>query len=127
MRLHAACGSNAIVASHCAVMGKRAKPGEALPAASLSKMVGLLRYRSSNCKDDVQQDAAKQALHTYQTLSNFDDRRRFLDEYEANGSGKGPNSLKFALEFNQTLTSSKRTAVGFNENMLTRQPTRNNL
>ena len=89
---------------------------------ALSKMVGFLRYQSEVATkvDDSKKDAAKEALEIYRTLSDKSTRLSFLSNFEQAGSGKNADALKFALEFRQTLSSSKQIDVGSNEDFFTR-------
>ena len=88
----------------------------------LSKMVGFLRYQCEQAKkvDDSKRDAAKEALEIYRTLSDPSTRLSCLSNYEQAGSGKTTDALKFALEFRQTLSSSKQIDVGSTEDFFTR-------
>ena len=88
----------------------------------LSKMVGFLRDQREQTKkvDDSKRDAAKEALEIYRTLSDPSTRLSFLSNFEQAGSGKNADALKFALEFRQTLSSSKQIDVGSNEDFFTR-------
>ena len=89
----------------------------------LSKMVGFLRYQSEVATkvDDSKKDAAKEALEIYRTLSDKSTRLSCLSNFEQAGSGKNTEGLKFALEFRQTLSSSKNIEVGSTEDFFTRQ------
>ena len=89
---------------------------------ALSKMVGFLRYQSEEAKtiDQSKKDAAKEALEIYRTLSDPSTRLSFLSNFEQAGSGKNADALKFALEFRQTLSSSKQIDVGSAEDFFTR-------
>ena len=88
---------------------------------ALSKMVGFLRYHSEEAKGNpAKRNAAKEALEIYRTLSDPSTRLSFLSNFEQAGSGKTADALKFALEFRQTLSSSKQIDVGSNEDFFTR-------
>ena len=89
---------------------------------ALSKMVGFLRYQSEEAKtiDQSRKDAAKEALEIYRALSDPSTRLSFLSNFEQAGSGKNADALKFALEFRQTLSSSKQIDVGSTEDFFTR-------
>ena len=101
---------------------KVAKPADAAKtcdAGQLSKMIGLLKYHS--CKPDSNRhDEASEALKVYQALNNTSDRQRFLEPFEQAGNGKTPGSLKFAVEFKQSLVSEKTVTVGATEDWFTR-------
>ena len=47
-------------------------------------------------------------------------RALFIQQFEANGSGKGPNSLKFALSFHKSLSAADTTSCGSVDNFITR-------
>ena len=44
----------------------------------------------------------------------------FLSEFDKNGGGRGPNSLKFALKFNQSVSHTKSKEVSSVEDFFTR-------
>ena len=88
---------------------------------ALSKMVGFLRYHSEEAKGNpAKRNAAKEALEIYRTLSDPSTRLSFLSNFEQAGSGKNADALKFALEFRQTLSSSKQIDVGSNADFFTK-------
>ncbi len=60
-------------------------------------------------------------LKVYKALANADLRKQFLADFEANGSGKTPGSLKFALQFCKSLKSEKKVGESSNERYRTRQ------
>ena len=62
--------------------------------ASVSRMLGYLKYRANSAKEKDSAEDATQALQTYSSLSSID-KQHFLAEYERN---KG--SLKWARTFN---------------------------
>ena len=80
----------------------------------------MLRYQCDNGRDAAKSDAAKQALTTYQSLSDPDARAQFLKEFEENGRGKTANALKFSLTFKQRLKDTYVTTVSAIEDYMTR-------
>ena len=112
------CGSS-LLAIAIATPAK-AKKGDAMDAANVSKMLGLLKYQRDKAKPGEKKDDAIEALKVYQTLSEADERKKFLEAFEANGSGLQKSSLKFALTFKQSLKSNKVTEVSSVEDYITR-------
>ena len=98
----------------------RAKKGEAVNPAAISGMITMLRYQANNCKDPEKKEAGSQALQAYQSLSEPAERAAFLKEFEENGGGKKPGSLKFALTFKQRLSEQFQTEVSATEDYYTR-------
>ena len=98
----------------------RAPRGQGMVPAKVSGMLTMLRYQINTGKDREKATAAEQALKVYQELAAPDDRAKFLKEFEVNGGGKNPGSLKFALTFHQRLKDEIETNVSANENWLTR-------
>ena len=98
----------------------RAPRGQGMIPAKVSGMLTMLRYQINTGKDREKATSAEQALKVYQELAAPDDRARFLKEFEVNGGGKNPGSLKFALTFHQRLKDEIETKVSANENWLTR-------
>ena len=88
--------------------------------AKVSGMLTMLRYQINHGKDQSKATAAEQALKVYQELAAPDERAKFLKEFELNGGGKNPCSLKFALTFHQRLRDQIETEVSANENWWTR-------
>lgn len=103
-------------------MPVKAKKGEAMNAGAVSKMLGLLKYQRDKAKAGEKKNDAIEALNVYQTLSEAEDRKKFLEAFEVNGGGKDKNSLKFALNFRQSLQSNKSTEVSSVEDYITRLP-----
>ena len=102
---------------------RRAPPGEAPDGGSVSKMIGLMRYRSSPGFKGNKEDAAdaSNALATYRGLSSPDDRRRFLKLFEEQ-KASGKASLKFATTFSASIQTASSSSSTTNENYLTRPP-----
>lgn len=103
-------------------MPAKAKKGEGMDAAKLSKMLGLLKYQIKDAKPGEKKDDALKDMNVYKSLVDCDDRKKFLDSFEAAGSGKGKDSLKFAMSFKQQITASKDTEISSVEDWLTRLP-----
>ena len=86
----------------------------------LSKMLGLLKYRAKDGKDETQKVEAANALLVYKSLVDPPSRAHFLSDFESNGAGKGPNALKFVLTFTKKLQNIQGTEIGATENFSTR-------
>ena len=86
----------------------------------LSKMLGLLKYRSGTGKDPIEKAEAERALSVYKNLVEPSHRAHFLADFESNGAGKGPNALKFAITFSKQLQNIQGTEVAATENFCTR-------
>ena len=99
---------------------QRAAKGEGVSPAALSGMITMLRHQAEKCKDPEKSSAGAHALEVYQGISDATERAQFLKEFEENGKGKTPGSLKFSLSFKQRLRESYSTSVGAIENYLTR-------
>ena len=99
---------------------KRAPKGAAVCPAAISGMITMLRYQAEKCKDPAKKEAGAAALEVYQGLSDASERAQFLKEFEENGKGKTPGSLKFTLTFKQRLKETYSTSVGAVENFITR-------
>ena len=76
---------------------KRASKDEGMDPTAISRMLGLLKYRSDPDKNQKGQDMeeAKIGLEVYRTLTS-NEQKRFLDEFELSGRGKRKGSLGFA-------------------------------
>ena len=86
---------------------------------AVSGMLGLLEYHAKK-EDSARQDESKQALAIYSGLSDTTARQAFLASFEDAGKGKVPGSLKFALEFRQNVSSTKKTKLSSTEDYFTR-------
>ena len=86
---------------------------------AVSGMLGLLKYHAKK-EDSARQDESKQALAIYSGLSDTTARQAFLASFEDAGKGKVPGSLKFALEFRQNVSSTKKTKLSSTEDYFTR-------
>ena len=87
--------------------------GSTLPADKLKRMMGILNYQSDRGKTVERQEASKEALVVYHSLSDRDNRKAFLDAFDESGKGK---DLKFAKTFEQSLANARKTEVATNEN-----------
>ena len=67
---------------------KTASKGAAMDPTAVSRMLGLLKYRSDPDKNKKGQDMeeAKIGLEVYSTLTS-NEKKRFLDEFELSGRG----------------------------------------
>ena len=76
---------------------KTASKGEGMDPTAVSRMLGLLKYRSDPDKNKKGQDMeeAKIGLEIYITLTSIE-KKRFFDEFELSGGGKRKGSLGFA-------------------------------
>ena len=83
---------------------KHATAGAGCDPGKISSMLSLLKYRAgpAKCGEEDKADAAH-ALSCYQALADPKDRARFLADFDKHGGGKGPGSLKFAVQFKQSL------------------------
>ena len=72
---------------------------------AVSRMLGLLKYRSDpdNNKKGQDMDEAKIGLEVYSTLTS-NEKKRFLDEFELSGRGKRKGSLGFALSYKKSIS-----------------------
>ena len=66
------------------------------------------------------QDECQQALDIYRSLADHSERSAFLKDFETNGGGKTPGSLKFALTYTKELKNTKKSEVSAVENWITR-------
>ena len=68
---------------------KTASKGEGMDPTAVSRMLGLLKYRSDPDKNKKGQDMeeAKVGLEVYNTLT-WQEKNKFLDEFELAGRGK---------------------------------------
>jgi hypothetical protein len=98
------------------------QPGAAedkLDYKAVSGMLGMLKYHSNN-ESSTRHDESKHALEIYKALSDTSARQSFLASFDEAGKGKIAGSLKFALEFKQSTSSTKKTKVGVTEDYFTR-------
>ena len=84
---------------------KTASKGEGMDPTAVSRMLGLLKYRSDPDKNKKGQDMeeAKIGLEVYSTLTSTE-KKRFLDEFELSGRGKRKGSLGFALSYKKSIS-----------------------
>ena len=84
---------------------KTASKGEGMDPTAVSRMLGLLKYRSDpdNNKKGQDMDEAKIGLEVYITLTSTE-KKRFLDEFELSGRGKRKGSLGFALSYKKSIS-----------------------
>ena len=98
----------------------RAPKGQAVSPKAISGMLTMLRYQRDSGKDKEKADGAAQAMAVYEELVQPDEREAFLKEFEANGGGRTPGSLKFVLTFRQRLKETFNVEASAVENWLTR-------
>jgi len=101
-------------------MPAKAKAKAGCNSAALSKMLGLLKHNAENSKKGEKKDDATEALNIYKNRADPDSRVKFLQEFEANGGGKTPGSLKFALNCRMSVANTKITDVSCVEYFITR-------
>ena len=65
-------------------------------------------------------EEAANALAIYNTVTDKAQRTIFLNSFESNGSGKGPNAFKWVYTFTKTLRHENTTEVAATEDMLNR-------
>ena len=100
---------------------KKLASGDGMERGALTKMLNMLQYRAEKMKPREKKDEAANALRVYTELADGELRKQFLSDFEANGSGKTPGSLKFALTFGKNLKSEKKVNASMNERYRTRQ------
>ncbi len=105
---------------HLGGMSKRAKAGQGMDGAKISGMLAMLNYQADKGKDAKKAENAKKALEVYRMSKTAEQKAQFLQQFEANGSGKGSDSLKFAWTFVQTIESQKVQQHGVKEGLFTR-------
>ena len=88
--------------------------------AASKKMQDFLAYHSKAGRDAERRQEACQAMTAWKALSSPEDRLAFVRQFEQEGSGKTPGSLRFATSFSASQTSSKRTRLEAIEDFLTR-------
>ena len=98
----------------------RAAKGQAVSPKAISGMLTMLRYQRDSGKDKEKQAGAEAAMTVYEQLVQPEEREAFLKEFEMNGGGKQPGSLKFALTFRQRLRETFQVEASAVENWLTR-------
>jgi hypothetical protein len=86
---------------------------------AVSGMLGVLKYHAKN-ESSARHDESKNALEIYKALSDTSARQSFLASFDEAGKGKVAGSLKFALEFRQSISASKKSEVGITEDFFTR-------
>ena len=87
---------------------KTASKGEGMDPTAVSRMLGLLKYRSDPDKNKKGQDMeeAKIGLEVYSNLTSSE-KKKFLDEFEKSGRGKNKGSLGFFVHSAQTTMINK--------------------
>ena len=87
---------------------KTAIKGEGMDPTAVSRMLGLLKYRSDPDKNKKGQDMeeAKIGLEVYSNLTSSE-KKKFLDEFEKSGRGKNKGSLGFFVHSAQTTMINK--------------------
>ena len=99
---------------------RAAAKGQGMDHTALNKMQGLLRYTVSSGKDTDKVAAAAAAVDVYRSLTKPEERKAFLTQFQDNGGGKTAGSLKFAANFTERLSLSKKTEVSSNEDYCSR-------
>ena len=94
---------------------------KAVPTSVLKRFYAVTKY-TEYPKDPEKKAAATRALGVYNTLTNRDERRAFLEDFENNGGGrgKGDKSLNFALTFSKSVKTVDNTTKACNADYLTR-------
>ena len=91
----------------------------AMHHAVVKRMLGVIKYNPS--KDPEKKADADAALAMYNSLADHvEDRKRFVQEFEACGGGKGKDGLKFALNFVKSVKNSESTSIATTEFYYTR-------
>ena len=99
---------------------KTASKGAAMDPTAVSRMLGLLKYRSDPDKNKKGQDMeeAKIGLEVYSTLTS-NEKKRFLDEFELSGRGKRKGSLGFALSYKKSISDTNTRELSSVEDFYT--------
>ena len=94
--------------------------GEGMDPTAVSRMLGLLKYRSDPCKNKKGQDMeeARIGLEVYSTLTS-NEKKKFLDEFEQAGRGKRKGSLGFALSYQKTISDTNTKEISSVEDFYT--------
>ena len=87
---------------------------------AVSRMLGLLKYRSDPDKNKKGQDMeeARIGLEVYNTLT-WQEKNKFLDEFELAGRGKKKGSLAFALSYKKTISDTSTKEISSVEDFYT--------
>ena len=99
---------------------KTASKGEGMDPNAVSRMLGLLKYRSDPDKNKKGQDMeeARIGLEVYSTLA-WQEKKKFLDEFELAGRGKKKGSLAFALSYKKTISDTSTKEISSVEDFYT--------
>ena len=77
-------------------------------------------HLASYASTHIHTEEADAALILYSTITDKASRTSFIEQFESSGSGKGKDSLKFALTFKKHLSSTDSSACGSNDSFVTR-------
>jgi hypothetical protein len=115
-------GPKKVVAAAAPVPGRAATvaaDATKLDYKAVSGMLGMLKYHSKN-ESSSRQEESQNALEIYKALSDTSARQSFLASFDEAGKGKVAGSLKFALEFRQSTSATKKSEIGITEDFFTR-------
>ena len=100
---------------------KKAKYGskDGVDRSQISRMLSFLHGRI-NGKDKNKSSEASEAKSIYQNLQDPTEKKSFIDEFFANGSGKSAGSLKFAGKFRKRIEVRDNSQCGLHEEYITR-------
>ena len=91
-----------------------------MDAKSVSRMLGLLKYRAGAETNKKGQDIeeAKEGLEIYQTLCAVE-KKQFLEDFESNGRGRKKGSLSFVLTYKKKFSQEDAMEISTEENFYT--------
>ena len=64
---------------------------------------------------------ATECLERYGQLETREDKQRFLEQFEKSGGAKGEDSLKFCLDYAESLEQKKTVRTKLTEHLVTRR------
>lgn len=98
----------------------KAPKGEGMDPATVSRMLGVLKYKAdaSRNKSGENLEEANKALKLYSTM-DAESKKRFLNDFENNGRGKGKNALKFITSFEHSLVHANVCSASSEEDFFT--------
>ena len=90
-----------------------------------TRMVNSLKYHVEEGKHVDKKADAERLLRVYEAIVGnspgaIEQRRKFLEDFEQHGSGKGKDGLKWTVSFEKTARSEDTKSVATTENFLTR-------
>ena len=97
-----------------------------METAGLKRMLGYLTYHSTklHVKGEDQREKKRKAtecLEKYAAMESREEKQGFLEQFEKGGGAKGKDSLKFCLDYAETLESKKVVRTKLTEHLVTRR------